>query len=380
MAFIIDTINGSGLYAQSAASASIATYDSNGNEITATYLTGVDLTPYQTTAGMTGYATTGDVANKLDTTAFSTVSGTFLTAVDLSNYYTKSETSGATELADAFANIPAGDAEVNSYVQTNSGYINETVSTYQTNSGNYLTAINIPESANWDSTYDTVQSNSGSWGGGGSIESYNLSAGNYINITKDDVNSAIGIEVTGASVPTGTMNISGLEYNAVNEISGYEGSAIAQYGAEKQWLVHDDTLLHLSNSAQYALGVNVSAVQELMGLNGPKLNEETFAGYWNGQPLYQQIVTMTFSSNSQSTGAIPLEAYLSAVDNGRRWIDPNNSFIHYGSVNISLPISWMLATDRRGSICLNSNALNYRGIDNANTICTAYICLKYRKK
>jgi hypothetical protein len=60
---------------------------------------------------------------------------------------------------------------------------------------------------------------------------------------------------------------SGLEYNAVNEISGYNGSAIAQYGAEKQWLVHDDTLVHASNSAQYALGVNLSAIERLLGID-----------------------------------------------------------------------------------------------------------------
>ena len=364
MAFLIDQLNNSGLFAQSAYSACIATKDSNGNDITATYLTGVDLTPYQTTAdmvnyqttaGMTGYATTGDVANKLDTTAFSDVSGTFLTAhqsldgyattawvdsqgyltahqpisadewnssyetvqtnsgswgggsidtipvvsisplvtgfsgdsaymaiessalnlssyvpvsaltfannyltqisgytissytgryamtanyantagraykdrnnneitsyyqpkltiagvdgtitainnsavgadvpsgfelvaganisivddpqnssttisADLSNYYTKSETSGATELADAFSNIPAGDAEVNSYVQTNSGAIDETISTYQTNSGTYLTAHQAISANEWNDCYDNVQTNSATWGQGG---------------------------------------------------------------------------------------------------------------------------------------------------------------------------------------------------------------------
>jgi hypothetical protein len=75
----------------------------------------------------------------------------------------------------------------------------------------------------------------------------------------------------GSDVPEGVMVESGLEYNAVNEISGYNGSAIAQYGAEKQWLVHDDTLVHASNSAQYALGVNVSAVAQLLGVDETEL-------------------------------------------------------------------------------------------------------------
>lgn len=42
------------------------------------------------------------VTAKLDTTAFSDVSGTFLTSEDLSNYYTKDETSGKLELDAAF--------------------------------------------------------------------------------------------------------------------------------------------------------------------------------------------------------------------------------------------------------------------------------------
>lgn len=110
------------------------------------YITGVDLTPYQTTAGMTAYQPIGDYATntdlqfvsgaltgfastaqltavtsdvftlktasstwddvtaKLDETAFSTVSSTFLTAhQSLSNYYMKSETSGASELDAALS-------------------------------------------------------------------------------------------------------------------------------------------------------------------------------------------------------------------------------------------------------------------------------------
>lgn len=111
---VISGIGESGFLAHSAFSASIATKDSNGNIITATYLSSVDLTPYQTVDGMTAYQevtgmtayqqagsylsanvldnVSGDwneVSAKLDTSAFSDVSGTFLTAhQDLSNYQT----------------------------------------------------------------------------------------------------------------------------------------------------------------------------------------------------------------------------------------------------------------------------------------------------
>ena len=209
MAYLIDQIDNSGLFAQSAYSAGIATYDSLGNEITATYLTGVDLTPYQTTAGMTAYQPVGDyattsqitelsgaidyvsanaadqevdslvhtnsatwdsVTNKLDTTAFSDVSGTFLTAhQDLSDYQTTAgmvdyqTTAGMTAYQSAgdyattndleqvsaaiTATIPstAGLAS-ESYVQTNSavltGMIDNKLDTtsFSNISGSFLTA------------------------------------------------------------------------------------------------------------------------------------------------------------------------------------------------------------------------------------------------
>lgn len=165
-----------------------------------------------------------DVTNKLDTTSFSDVSGTFLTAVDLTPYQTiegmtayqpvgdyattaevdtlSSMLSGAIDYVSANAGdeFPVSADEAIQYVQTNSANIDETVTSFQTNSSTYMVEPN-------------------------------------------------------------------LEYNAVNEISGYNGSAIAQYGAEKQWLVHDDTLVHASNSAQYALGVNLSAVAKLLGVD-----------------------------------------------------------------------------------------------------------------
>lgn len=77
----------------------------------------------------------------------------------------------------------------------------------------------------------------------------------------------------GGEVPEGVMVESAVGFNAVNEISGYNGSAIAQYGAEKQWLIHDDTLVHAANSAQYALGVNLSAVAQLLGVDETVLFE-----------------------------------------------------------------------------------------------------------
>lgn len=201
---IISGIGESGFLAHSAFSAGIATKDSNGNDITATYLTGVDLTQYQTVEGMTAYQSAGE-------------------------YYSASNPSGFLVADDITGKLDA--------------------SVYAADSGSFLTAVPDTYLQNTDLT---------------------ISDGKITEIS--------GVPLSaGDELPSGTMNTSALEFNAVNEISGYNGSAIAQYGAEKQWLVHDDTLVHASNSAQYALGVNLSAVAQLLGVDETVLYEGSAA-------------------------------------------------------------------------------------------------------
>lgn len=118
-----------------------------------------------------------DISNKLDTTAFSTVSGTFLTAVDLTPYYTTAD-------ANTLSSMLSGAID---YVSANAGdefpaSADEAIIAYQTNSGTYLTAhqdlsyisgqidnkldltaFNIPDSASWNESTNVVQNNSAAW-------------------------------------------------------------------------------------------------------------------------------------------------------------------------------------------------------------------------
>ena len=183
---IISGIGESGFLAHSAFSAGIATKDSNGNDITATYLTGVDLTPYQTTAGMTAYLTTGDSAE-------------FMTTAERSDY------------------IPTGVSSEFYTTANTANYISEVPDTYLQNTD--------------------------------------------LGITDNKITAISGVELSaGGDVPEGVMVESGIEYNSQGYINGYSGSAIATIDQERQWFTHDDTLCHVSNSAQYALGVNMSAI------------------------------------------------------------------------------------------------------------------------
>lgn len=141
------------------------------------------------------------IGNKLDESAFSDVSSTFLTAInipdsatwnevstayqtnsatyltahqDLSDYYTTADAntlssmlSGAIDYVSANAGdeFPVSADEAIQYVQTNSGTIDDVNTSYQTNSGTFLTAHQAISAEEWNDCYDNVNTNSGAWGG-----------------------------------------------------------------------------------------------------------------------------------------------------------------------------------------------------------------------
>lgn len=144
----------------------------------------------------------------------------------------------------------------------------------------------------------------------------------------------------GDELPSGVMVESAVGYNAVNEISAYNGSAIAQYGAEKQWLVHDGTLCHLSNSAQYALGVNLSAVAQLLGV------DETVLA--NNIPNASTAITLSekptnfnklqiYSNYGAITDVIPNDSYLTWSVN---WINDSKIFNRTYSMSSTNGTNW----------------------------------------
>lgn len=249
----------------------ISLVDDNINNITRIDVTAQGGDPEVQGLVRSNSSTWDSVTNKLDTTAFSTVSGTFLTAVDLSPYATETlveETSGAiTSL------IPT-----DYYPDSNpSGFITGVdLTPYQTIEG--MTAYQPVGDYTTTAEVDTLSSMLSA-----AIDYVSANAGDEFPVSADEAiqyvqtNSAqIDDTVTSYQTNSGTfLTEPNLEYNAVNEISAYNGSAIAQYGAEKQWLQHDDTLVHAANSAQYALGCNISALQRLMGIDETVLFSST---------------------------------------------------------------------------------------------------------
>ena len=196
-----------------------------------------------------------DVSSKLDASAFDpnefypmtgNPSG-FLTAVDLTNYYTKNETSGADELANAFANIPAGDEEVNTYVQNNSATINEVNTTYQQNSANYLTAHQSLDgyattawvdeqgylTAHQDISNKLDVSAFTAWSASQEDNNYELSAGDGISLYDDDINKITRIDVTAQGGNPDLSAYTNSSFNLTYYKTGLSASVFS--GVNKDW-------------------------------------------------------------------------------------------------------------------------------------------------
>ena len=250
----------------------ISLVDDNINNITRIDVTAQGGDPEVQGLVRSNSSTWDSVTNKLDTTAFSTVSGTFLTAVDLSPYATETlveETSGAiTSLipTDYYPDTnPSGfisGVDLSDYATTADLALKQDTLTFDYDEQDRISAINNSAIAAGDefpvSADEAIQ---------------------YVQTNSANIDDTVTSYQTNSSTYMVEPN---LEYNAVNEISGYNGSAIAQYGAEKQWLQHDDTLVHAANSAQYALGVNLSAVAQLLGVDETVLFESTSGGVLSG--------------------------------------------------------------------------------------------------
>ena len=155
----------------------------------------------------------------------------------------------------------------------------------------------VINSANkWNSAYNAINSSASYWNEAAGMNEYPISAGPGMSI--EDVDGVTVFSCTGGDVPddvvtsgqlatvsgeimneipdltgyatqtwvsNGFMETSGLEYNSQDEISGYNGHPVMTVDSEKQWLTHDDTIAHVTNSAQYAFGVNVPVVAQAMG-------------------------------------------------------------------------------------------------------------------
>ena len=270
------------------------------------FITGVDLTPYQTVTGMTAYQPAGDYYSASNPSGF--ITNDAITGLQpAGDYATNTQLCAVSSTITAM--IPSGEFELvagSGIALVDDPNAKTTTISVTAQGGNpEVEQVVVDNSATWNTVGDKLDKTAFSDASGTfltahqDLSDYQTTAGmtayqptgDYLTavpntylqntdleITNNKITGISGVPLAGGSdVPEGVMVESAIGYNAVNEISGYNGSAIAQYGAEKQWLVHDDTLVHASNSAQYALGVNISAVAQLLGVDETVL----YSGYEN---------------------------------------------------------------------------------------------------
>ena len=182
----------------------------------------------------------------------------------------------------------------------------------------------VINSANkWNSAYNAINASASNWNDAAGMNEYPISAGPGMSI--EDVDGVTVFSCTGGEVPAdvvtsgqlatvsgeimneipdltgyatqtwvsdGFMETSGLEFNSQDEISGYNGHPVMTVDSEKQWLTHDDTIAHVTNSAQYAFGVNVPVVAQAMGTDETEL--------WSGNNVDPSSTTITLSEDPRN--------------------------------------------------------------------------------
>lgn len=275
---LISEINNSGIFAQSAISASISTKDSLGRDITATYLTEHQTIPsakwedtsdlvqsnsakwneieeYETNSA--SYLTAHqDISDKLDTTAFSTVSGTFLTAhQDLSNYATTGDLNNASSTLSGAIDYISGVA-----ITAHQDITNKLDTTaFSTVSGTFLTAHQSLEGYLTKNSADTLYQPIGSYASQSDLEQVSGSLDNYVPYSATELGIGIDNGVTGGwslAIGSGNTANTGISLGLKNEVTGY-GVGIGQINT-----AHGSVAIGRYNNAairSVALGINASA-------------------------------------------------------------------------------------------------------------------------
>lgn len=137
-----------------------------------------------------------------------------------------------------------------------------------------------------------------------------------------------------------------------------------------QQITHDDSLVHVSNDAQYALGVNYN-------LTSPEYGKEKFAGYWNGSACYQILLSGAWTGTSGNFE----KTVISGIPTHRfGFIDAGQSYIKRG--DNSLPCTWCLGQNRYGGLLqytMTSDIIAVRSYDSSSASFSAYVTYKYIK-
>lgn len=267
--------------------AGMTAYQSAGDYYSASnpsgFITGVDLTPYQTTAGMTAYQPAGDYLTTADSAQFITAlpadlvytaditgfattadltskldksdSANFLLTSDSGNFYTTANESGfITGIPDeltltalnVIGQIDPEQSEMEGVTITQTG-----ISIGNDLVGNVDVDINAVE--NWNSTYNTVSTNSASWTAT-TIPSEVTAAASAVSSNSANWNSTYN-----------TVNANSADWSVSEEIFGTNGIKISE-SADKVIIEVSADYYSASNPSGFITGVDLTPYQTTAGM------------------------------------------------------------------------------------------------------------------
>lgn len=208
------------------------------------------------------------VSDKLDTTAFSTVSGDFLTAhQDISNLMPKSESANFYPMTGNPSGFLTAHQDLSDYATTASVADKLDTTAFSTVSGNFLTAVDLtPYQTTADMTaYQPV----GDYASATDLENYQPISSMTAYQEAGDYYSASNPSGFLTDVPAGTLNESAFEYDVSNNITAYNGSAFK---------AGDEFPQSATNAIEYVTATSAD-------INSTIDNVSANSGIWGGSAL-----------------------------------------------------------------------------------------------
>ena len=267
----------------------------------------------------------------------------FITGVDLSDYATTAQLDEKLDKTDSgnfypMEGNPSGFLTAHQSLQ---GYATE----QWVEDKGYITGVDIPESANWNSTYNTVHDNSGSWTGGGVTGDYELSAGSGISIVDYPLEQKTVISVTAQGgnpeVEQAVIDNSATwndvtakaDSTAIPSLDGYatedwvtaQGYLTTAYNPE--FAYHDTAISSIDESALYDNSAH-ARINTLAGrisdLSSNKLDTTAFSDV-SGTFLTAHQDLSDYQTTAGMTAYQPVGDYLTTADSANFYTTANES-------------------------------------------------------
>lgn len=211
--------------------------------------------------------------------------------------------SGAIDYVSANAGdeFPISADEAIQYVENNSATINDVNTSYQTNSGTFLTAHQAISAEEWNDCYDNVNTNSGAWGG----DALPITGRDGIDLEIDNGTLYIGASALSGAIDYVSANVGG-GYNETLIFNGNISGQITDFTTNEQinnfekvdvyYCCNDDGLSLLGGNIT-TYDTDVLTAQNQISLGGSYTISNGYTCFYN---LYYTITNGSAFSCTQS--------------------------------------------------------------------------------